>query len=392
MTRLLRNPKFRIDDMIEHAREQTLNRVGGLHILAIQDTTTLRDDGSNCSLNLHPTIAIEAETGSVLGLVHAEFLKHEGGKKASRYKRAIADKASRRWLTASDIAGQLSEAGAAKVTVVADRESDIYEAFALKPDAVELLIRSNHDRVLNMGGHERLFAHVNGQPEAGRFRLELSAAPGRKKRQALLSVRYCRVEVKRPANRPKSRGLPKSVFVNVVEAREVNAPPGAKPIFWRLLTTHDVNDFATARWICGLYCQRWTIEELFRILKTQGFDIERVGIAEGPFEKLSIAALVAALTILQLVRERDGGKNRPLEDVFHSDEQAALEAASQQLEGKTARQKNPHPKGSLAFAAWVCARLGGWTGYYGKPGPIVMLRGLHTFRAMQQGWILAGNV
>ena len=48
---------------------------------------------------------------------------------------------------------------------------------------------------------------------------------------------------------------------------------------------------------------------------------------------------------------------------------------------KTARQKNPHPKGSLVYAAWVCARLGGWTGYYGKPGPIVMLRGLHTFRA-----------
>ncbi|MGA8447201.1 MAG: hypothetical protein WB766_18710, partial [Roseiarcus sp.] len=41
-----------------------------------------------------------------------------------------------------------------------------------------------------------------------------------------------------------------------------------------------------------------------------------------------------------------------------------------------AKQKNPHPPGSLAFAAWVFARLGGWTGYYGKPGPIVMLRGL----------------
>jgi len=392
VTRLLRNPKVRTDDMIEHSREQTLNRVGGLHILAIQDTTTLRDDGCNRSLNLHPTIAIEAETGTVLGLVHAEFLKHEGGKKASRYKRAIADKASQRWLTASEIASQLSEAGAAKVTVVADRESDIYEAFALKPNAVELLIRSNHDRTLNMDGNERLFARIAGKPEAGRFSVELAAVPGRKKRQALLSVRYAQVEVKRPASRPKSRGLPESVFINVVEAREVNAPRGVTPICWRLLTTHDVNDLGSARWICGLYCQRWTIEELFRILKTRGFDIERVGIAEGPFEKLSIAALIAALTILQLVRERDGGKNRPLEDVFHSDEQVALEAASQQLEGKTARQKNPHPTGSLAFAAWVCARLGGWTGYYGKPGPIVMLRGLHTFRAMQQGWILAGNV
>ena len=132
--------------------------------------------------------------------------------------------------------------------------------------------------------------------------------------------------------------------------------------------------------------------KLFRIMKTRGFDIERVGISEGPFENLSIAAMIAAVSILQLVRERDGCSNRPLEDVFQPDDQAALEAACGQLEGKTDRQKNPHIRGSLAYAAWVCARLGGWTGYYGKPGPIVMLRGLHTFRAIQQGWEIAENV
>ncbi|POR52702.1 hypothetical protein CYD53_105367 [Bosea psychrotolerans] len=64
---------------------------------------------------------------------------------------------------------------------------------------------------------------------------------------------------------------------------------------------------------------------------------------------------------------------------------ALLEACYARLEGKTARQKNPHPKGSLAYAAWVCARLGGWTGYYGKPGPIVMLEGWLEFQAMKRG-------
>ena len=237
MTRLLRNPKVRIEEMIEHAREQTLSRVGGLHILAIQDTTSLRDDGSACSFNLHPTIAVEAETGAVLGLVHAEFLKHEGGSKASRKKRAIKDKESQRWLTGSEIAGQLSERGAAKVSVIGDRENDIYEAFAQKPDTVELLIRASHDRTLELEKDERLFAHVAGQPESGRFHVELAAMPGRKKRQAQLSVRYAQVKIKRPANRPKSSGLPASVVVNVVEAREVDAPDGITPICWRLLTT-----------------------------------------------------------------------------------------------------------------------------------------------------------
>jgi len=48
---------------------------------------------------------------------------------------------------------------------------------------------------------------------------------------------------------------------------------------------------------------------------------------------------------------------------------------------QTARQRNPLRQGTLAFAAWFCARLGGWTGYYGKPGPVVMLRVLYHFRA-----------
>ena len=35
--------------------------------------------------------------------------------------------------------------------------------------------------------------------------------------------------------------------------------------------------------------------------------------------------------------------------------------------------------------SWVCARLGGWTGYYGKPGPIVMLNGWFQVQAAQRG-------
>jgi hypothetical protein len=94
---------------------------------------------------------------------------------------------------------------------------------------------------------------------------------------------------------------------------------------------------------------------------------------------------VAAVTILQLVRARDGNTGQKLTDAFDADDQPTIEALSTQLEGDTERQKNPHPKGSLAFAAWVIARLGGWTGYYGKPGPLVMRRGLEDFRRIKYG-------
>jgi hypothetical protein len=102
-------------------------------------------------------------------------------------------------------------------------------------------------------------------------------------------------------------------------------------------------------------------------------------------------ALIAAIEVLSLVRDRDGEAGRPMTDVFAADEQPVIEAIGASLEGKSERQKNPHAPGSLAFAAWVCARLGGWTGYYGKAGPVVMLNGLPRLRAMIEGLRLAGG-
>src|SRR6185437_4256141 len=102
----------------------------------------------------------------------------------------------------------------------------------------------------------------------------------------------------------------------------------------------------------------------------KGFDIEASRVGDGgPFENLATATLIAAIEVLSLVRDRDGAAGRPMTDVFDAAEQTVVEAISASLEGATARQKNPHAPGSLAHVAWVCARLGGWTGYYGKAGP-----------------------
>jgi len=390
ITRFLRNPKVTIEPMIEHAAAATLERVKGLHVLAIQDTSPFREDAEHGSTALHPTIGVDAEGGAVLGLVHGEVLRRRGGMKQLRKSRAFEDKESARWLRSMEASARLYEAGALRVTMLADRESDIYEAFAGRPAEVDLVVRASHDRALAEAG--RLFAHVASLPEAGRICVDLPAAPGRRARHTELAIRFTEVKLKKPDVRVGGRNLPESLTLNLVEACEINPPDGVPPVHWRLLTTHAVDSLRQACWIISLYRKRWMIEELFRILKTRGFDLERVTIADEPYEKLAAAAMIAAVSVLQLTRERDGQAGRPLEDVFHSDERPTLEAVSETLEGKTAKQKNPHPKGSLAFAAWVCGRLGGWTGYYGKPGPIVMLKGLHRFRAIQQGWSIARNV
>jgi hypothetical protein len=356
-------------------------------VLAIQDTSALRVDERGIGLSFHPVIAADAADGTVLGLVDTFFLKRQGGEREMRKQRTFAEKDSRRWLDGAQSAGVLAQAGAACVTVIEDREGDVYECFAFKPANVEKLVRAAQDR--RLADNTLLFAKADAWDEAGRMTVELPAAPGRKARVAELSIKFGKVEILRPRHRKASDGLPKTIVVSLVVGRERNPPPGDAPALWFLLTTHEVNDIANARRIIGFYRLRWTIEQLFRTMKTKGFDVEALRQEEdGPLEKLVTVILIAAVKVMQLVAERDNQAKRPLTDAFDPDDRPALERVCKSLEGKTAKQQNPHPQGSLAYAAWVFARLGGWTGYYGKPGPIVILRGLTQFHAIKYGWEL----
>jgi hypothetical protein len=342
-TRFLRNRRVSPQEIVATARARTARRVRGRHILAIQDTTTLRDDGKQCSLNLHAMIAVDAADGAPLGLVEAVFLDRAGGRKRLCAKRPFAEKESCRWLDATRTAASLVDA--ASVTVVADQEGDIYEEFACRPAETELLIRAHHDRVLEDGG--TLYDCMEGVPELGRETIELPANPGRPARSVVLALRARMVTLKRPKRNRAAEAakLPSTVTLTLVEAREVDPPDGVTPVHWRLLTTHPVTTFAQAREITGFYRQRWTIEQLFRVMKTKGFNIEAVRVAEGgPFENLTTATLVAAIQVLQLVRERDGAARRPIEDALEPEDRPALEAVCQTLEGRTARRRILTPK------------------------------------------------
>ena len=392
ITRFLHNSSVRSSEMIQTAAGRTATQVQGRHILAIQDTTTLRDDGDRRSLCLHPTIAMDADTGVLYGLVHAEYLRHAGGKRNGRKRRPFHSKESRRWLTSTRKAGALRLAGASQVTVVADREGDIYEEFAQRPAHVELVIRAGQDRRLTTGG--LLFQTLATAPVLGRVNVTLPAHANREERVATLEIRVCAVSLSCP-NRPlnEKRKLPATVTVTAIEAREIKPPEGVEPAHWRLLTTHPVTTLADAVRVVGYYRARWTIEQVFRTMKTQGFQVEAVQVRdEDAFENLAMAILIAAIRVMQMVAERDAAAARPLTDVFEPEDAPVLLALSARLEGKTDRQKNPHPVGSLGHAVWVIARLGGWTGYYRKPGPVIIMRGWNRFNAIKFGWDTRENV
>jgi hypothetical protein len=403
-TRFLRNKRVSVAQMASHAAARTADRVAGREIIVVQDTSELFLGGRRAKANgygpvgkgggtrgllLHAALAIDAGNDALLGLVDAEIWNRDKGKVTARRSRATVDKESQRWLSATAKAGDTLSA-ARSITVISDRESDIYEHFARRPASVELIVRASWDRQIKLGSgiSARLFAFSDRLPKVARFSVTIPAAPGRRERTAQLVLRFSPVTLCRPHPSP-APDLPDTIGLTLVDVREVSATHDGKPIHWRLLTTRVLTTPDQARRIIDLYRTRWTIEEYFRTLKTAGFDIEAADIGDPQVMiKFVAAASVAAVTIMQLVRARDGTTQEELADALDPNDQPVLEALSVQLEGATAKQKNPHPKGTLAFAAWVIARLGGWTAYYGKPGPKVMRIGLEAFRRIKYGTTL----
>lgn len=400
-SRWLNNPSVTVDEIAGHGAEVLSERVAGLHALAIQDTTELNyarhagrvrglgpsGNGIDPGLFVHPVLAVDAGSGALLGLAGMQIWTRRGPASPDYRSQPIEEKESYRWIKGA-AGAKNALAAAAMITVIGDRESDIYEEFDRIPDArTHLLTRVCRDRALVGGG--RLFDIAENWPVQHRFDLEVRAQPGRPARTAKIALRFGEVTIKRPAN-CSDRKAAHQLTLRLVEVKELD-PSVEEPIHWRLVTTHAVTTVEQALQIVAWYRQRWHIEQLFRTSKSQGLDIEssQVEAAEALF-KLAAIAVMAAIKIMQLVLARDGTVDRPATDVVPADQLPILKTLQVKLEGKTVKQKNPHPEHSIAWLAWIIARLGGWTGYASErpPGPITMRRGWHRFEQMALGWRL----
>jgi len=397
--RFLANENVSLEALLAGWGEQTSVAAAGRHVLAIQDTSELNfrttagrrrglgaiGKGVGRGLLLHAMLAVDSETRGCLGLVSGCTWTRAGRRRVPHGQRCLDDKESERWLSTAEAAKGVL-AAAAQVTVVADRESDIYAEWARLPQPrFHLLTRAMHDRAIEGGRLSNAVLRPAGEAE-----IELAARADRPARRAKLVARFGRVRLKRPARTPEV-GLPQTVAVSLVEVFEQNPPPGAEPILWRLLTTHEVMDAAMAWRVIDWYRARWIIEQLFRTLKQQGLRLEdsQLETAAGLCKLTAIAARAACIT-LQLVQARDGRSRQSCQIVFTPAETTTLQALLPQLEGRTAAQKNPHPPRSLAWAAWIIAKLGGWDGYKSSkpPGPITFRHGLEYFYAVAYGWSL----
>jgi hypothetical protein len=401
--RFLANPKVTVDCLIEGWSDQTASAVAGRHVLAIQDTTEVNfrtrpnrrrglgkiGKGGGRGVLLHAMLAVDANTGGCLGLVAGRIWTRRGKVKIAHQKRPSDKKESNRWTTTAE-QGKRVLAAAAVVTVLSDREGDIFTAWGTVPAPnIHLITRSMHDRRLANG--EGLYAAARRFAFTTTRIVALSEREGKRAaRVAKLSLRFGKVELARPRN-TRDRDLPKSVTVTVVEVIERDPPRGTEPVHWRLLTTHEVADAEAAWQIVDWYKTRWTIEQFWRLLKLQGLRLEDSQLETADrLMKLTAIATKAAVLTLQLLQARDGPNSASASIAFSEDEIAVLARLNGQLEGATALQKNPHRNASLCWAAWIIAKLGGWDGYRSSkpPGPITFKHGLEEFHAMVAGWSL----
>lgn len=399
--RYLTSPESSVPTILSALCERTVTACRGRRVVAVQDTTALSfggaagrhglgpgGDGRHPGFFVHPVVAVDAQDEAVLGLLDAQVWTRGPAPVDLRWNRPVSEKESRRWLLGTQAAEAALSGVAEQVVSVADQEADLYEHFADHTERAAagsaLLVRARHDRVLVEGGRMRDVSQ--DWPVLAKHSVALPATTGRAARTARVALRAGRVRLPRPGS--AGAGTPAVLELGLVRVDEIEGPT-EEGLSWHLLTTLPVETAAQAEEAVRLYRLRWRIEEVFRALKSEGLRLEatQMRVPEKLF-RLSVLALGAAVRILQLVDARDGS-SRPMSDVLDAATRPVVAVLGRSQERATARQRNPHRSGSLAWLSWIVARFGGWNCYGKPPGPKIMARGWDRFAATLAGALMA---
>lgn len=383
------------------------NASGRQHLLCIQDTSEINYEAhvermkkktaspgivgqKQCGTFLHPVLVVDASSHIPIGFSSVKQWNRSPAalsreERNYRYQ-PIEEKESYRWIESGMAASEQMPRDAVK-TIIGDREADIFELFSRIPtDNVHLLIRSVHERNCRLDDPD-CSLHLNTLMEQAVLRAEYSfevlPGSGRKKRVACMELRFERVTLCAPVNGPAKGSPPVSLYCIHVKEKSSSTPVNESPIEWRLLTTHVVETVEQAIECIGWYRCRWLIEELFRVLKRKGFMIEDAQLETvSALQKLILISLQAALQVMVLKLSFDKEDEKLSSEIyFTSKEIELLHIVGKKSEGNTKIQQNPYKKESMAWAAWIIARLGAWSAYKSQsiPGYITFKNGLDRF-------------
>jgi hypothetical protein len=413
--RFLNNDAVKEDSLVQESSNRMSRLAKGRHLLCIQDTCEVnlskhkgrlnensglgRSDKSETGhcFKLHPGFVLNAEDLNPLGFSHIKIFhrpEQMPDRNQRKYKsQPITDKESYKWIEVAEKSKNILK-DAETVTFIEDREGDIYEQFVMIPDGkFHLLIRSRTTRKLR--NDQDLYKTVDSQPIAGTYTIDLPTENRKNqyRRKAEIALRYKESEIKCP-NNLKKKGYPEYIKVTCISVKETGNV--TNPINWKLLTTHKIESYQDALKMVDFYSARWYIEQLFRILKKQGFGIEETELESGwAIRKLVVMQMTALLKILQMnIAYADPEGGQPIEEVFDKEQINVLKIMNIKLQGNTTKLQNHNNPKRTKWAAWVIGRIGGWKGYdsQGPPGVVVLKRGLDRLSYIIEGTKLVKDV
>jgi hypothetical protein len=251
---------------------------------------------------------------------------------------------------------------------LADADSDDEQWSSLAALAVEMQGSFTREVPLSKRG-------AKGKTPPDKLRLH----PPRDARCAQLHFGAVPVEISKPHYLP-SADFPASLPLWLVRVWEPDPPPGEAPVEWLLITNEPCETPEEIARVVDLYRSRWTIEDLFKALKT-GCSLEDRQL-ESRHALLNALSLFLPIAV-HLLWLRTCARDEPNAD-------ASEVLTELQLTVLRHRSHRPLPaKPTAAQALWCLAGLGGHIPNNGWPGWQVLGRAFATLVEAATVWRLA---
>jgi len=396
--RLLSNPAVSCQSLAQamcEATAQQCARVGKVYVpidgssLSLRDPKGIRglggvgawkDDGRG--LQVITALALDAQGVAVGVCAQSWWARTQPSPKRRCSRRKLADKETRfARATLDDATQRLREHAPNTLAIgVMDRGFDCWPVLQTAREGAHFIVRAQYDRRLAngpRGGKRYLRETLLSQPVRGRYQVDVPARAGRAARVAPMQLQATRVTLELRVTKRKRE----YVEINAVLAREVNGPRAAS-LSWMLLTTEPIDTLEQMVEVVRGYTFRWRIEEMHRIWKRGGCNVEDTQLrsrdAIQKWATLHCAVATRALRLTQLARTRP---EVPATEQFT---QTEIDAAIVLRRKRTAFQLGDVP--TLGELVRMIADLGGYTGKSsgGPPGPTVIARGLERIDVAAQ--------
>jgi len=338
-------------------------------------------------------LAVEAETGNVLGLLdhilhHRDQVPDDETLSEHRERKT---RESLLWLHGTEHLPSDT-----KLVDVADQGADTFEFLEHEfHSGRRFVVRAGKVRQV-YAGHEavgprlELKEYVHHLPQQGHFTMDVQAQRGRQPRKARKDaeflVRSGPVLVCPPHAKSGNHG-DQPLPIHVVLVTEIDPPAGEKAIEWMLFTNEPAPTFEDAWRVVTWYERRWIVEELHKAKKT-GCRIEDMQFTTTARLEPAIALLsVVAITLINLrdASRRPDAKTRRATQLLATDYVAVLSIW---------RYRRKRIDLSIHEFFLALARLGGHQNRKSdhQPGWLVLWRGWTKLQAMLDGYAAANQM